>query len=155
MEPQDDPPRVEAACRLGSVLLAIYPKEFSRLLLPSEIEGQLNSKAKCNAVHDLVHALRNALEIPHEDRERLPADYIRLIDQLSELPIPEGVQSQIAAIDLMSTPEGYARIRQGNRMRINWPRLEKGELQRCAKEVKVAMIWAALHRLKIRNAMAS
>ena len=129
---------------LDLAVIGMPPNWRYRVLLPSEIEKWLVGKPKRDAVHNTVHAFRDACRVPYNRRDSLPKWYISAVDVLARAPVDCRLDGELKLIEKIATPDEYLKIRQCGRMRKSADSLSPQGLERLCKEIRVALMWSTL-----------
>ncbi len=99
----------------------------------------LPGKSKLSALHDIVHAFR--LNFGWSDLRKSPNDdsqYREAVETYAKLQVDP---SDAAIIEALSSPQGYASIRQCGRMRASRAFLDEKSLTELSVQIRAALNW--------------
>lgn len=112
--------------------LSTGPSTFA---LPSTLLDHSALTQVCSVIHGIVHQFRESHGIdsssPQESRNTI----------ISKYPLAAAPPGQMRAIQELSSPEVYARLRHGDRIHSPYPALKPAELRECCDEVRAALVW--------------
>ena len=109
---------------------------------PSALQGILSrglTVNACSALHDIVHAFRRAHRIA-EDDVRTETDRYRAA--VVSYPVGSAPARLRKPIEELSSPAGYAELRQGSRLLSPYPPLSEEALATCSREIRAALVWS-------------
>ena len=123
--------------------------DYAALIMPRstytalEISARPPGKEKRSALHDVVHAFRAAHGFQQGAGPNQPEHYSQAVAQFADLGIPDTPAGRrlCEAIEQLSSPAGYAEVRQAGRARAYTAPLEQAVLEPLCREIRAALMW--------------